>query len=146
MEKNTRHSNQDYSTSSSHTYEEKMEFARNKCVDGLFQSYLSVAEESDANVVYNKKSVAAEYPPQDGKGKLRPLFSLWLNNSDEQRGLWIGYSQTNEKVIGLHISQQHLPNSFERKEVVKGRNQWLFGFFDSDQAIRRLFSAVSPYI
>lgn len=138
---------QNSAQSNAASYEGWLQVALDKGVEELFKAFLSIAKEHHASITYNKsKSVAAHFPTLDGKGKPPPLFSVLLYKSNDQDGLWLGYSQTNARKIDAHVTLDVLPDKFDKVPVKQGNNQWFFGYISSEEDIRNLFSTVSAHI
>lgn len=129
--------------------EQWLEVAAERGITELITFYVAEAEKLyPSDIAYNiHRSIAIHFTNRPSSGKGSPVISLHPKKSNRDKGLYIGFSNQNlEKVFGREMPKNAIPANFENVPIVQGNNTWRFGFFATEEDIRRLFKGISSLI
>jgi hypothetical protein len=117
------------------TYEGWRRVAVQRGVQDLFEAYLAALHASGASyILFNENRSVVGHYRHDGAGQALALMSVLPGDSERGRGLWIGYSETNARKLGLPVPPPSLPEGFAGRPQARADNTWRFGYIaDADQ-------------
>lgn len=124
-----------------------LDVAKRNGVSDLFAEYVDCASVFEVGSqgclfveYFTGRSVAVLAKPK------RPLISLHPMRSMVNKGLWVGFNDTNWRAnFGKAFPQSVLPKDFEKVPDSKQPN-WEFGYLESAEEIQQFFSAFEAVV